>query len=360
LVDAGADVVEAADWVKLLSDLNVYNAPEWAGFLFKNDHLAKLLAGFKADPAATQMWANYLDLLGPDLLDGDEWEAAVYDQLRKAKASLGGAGVPLRSVLPAGGAAKLNAVDTLSAVLADPASAERLEGVELKTAFEAYGVAPLDGLRQVYLRGNFDKLELPRDAARLAAFAVAFRACFPVTHEYYSARTAVTNWLALSAACPDHARAEFQAHFVREYVPQDWHSQLLDESRQYPFHPVAEARIREGLAVAPKRDGERYARPAARSPAATGDAAFASEATRRAKKAKGRGSGGRRRDSGSGVWVWVVAVGLVAVALVVGIVLVMKNRGETKPTAPDTAPPPAKTDKDKRDEKKVKEKDKER
>jgi hypothetical protein len=249
LIDAGASIVAAADWVKLLGELNVYNAPEWQGFLFQNDHLAKLLAGFRADSAATQIWDSYLELLSAEVFDGDEWEATLHGQLSKAKQALGAAGIPLRSVLPEGGTAKLNAIDTLLSAMADPASAAELAPGELLRACQHFWPSdPLAGLQKVYLKGGFDRLNLSNDIKQLDPFIAAFLACFPISHEYYSARSAVTYWLALSVACPAETRAAFQIHFVRRCVIQEWHRNILDEGRRVPFLPEAEARLRESLA----------------------------------------------------------------------------------------------------------------
>ncbi|HEV3440361.1 MAG TPA: hypothetical protein VG122_23610, partial [Gemmata sp.] len=343
LIDAGAAIVEATDWLKLLADLNVYNAPEWQGFLFQNDHLAKLLAGFRADPAATQIWNNYLDLLSVELFEDDEWEQTLYDQLKKAKQSLGAAGIPLRSVLPEGGPAKLNAIDTLLAVMANPASATGFGSDELLKALQIFWPNdPVMGLRQVYLKGDFDKLDLSRDTRQLDPFAAAFLSCYPINHEYYSARTAVAHWLVLSESCPVETRVAFQVHFVRKYVMQNWHKNILDENRRVPFVPEAEARIRESLAVPVPTSGERYSRPTGgRSSGEEEDAGFSSEVTKRAKKAKGRGRGAARRSRSSGLSggvLAVIAVGVIALIILIAAV-VIKFGGQTKPPEPEPTSP---------------------
>lgn len=249
LINAAASRIAAADWVNLLSRRDIYGAEhkEWDGFLLRDDHLAKLLAGFKADPAATGLWAAYLDLLSAELFDGDEWELKLLAQLRKAKEALTRANIPLKAVLPEGGAAKLNAADTILAVQANPASVGQLQTGELPRAYQAFGLAPVEGLRGLYIRGGFHLLKLPAEWEKLAPFVTAFLACFPLTSEYFSARSAVTQWLAISESCDDANRAQFQWLFIRECVPDQWHQQVLDDDRRVPLLPEVEARIREGL-----------------------------------------------------------------------------------------------------------------
>lgn len=331
LIDAGAAIVPAADWGKLLADLNVYNAPEWEGFLFQNDHLAKLLAGFRADPAATQTWSNYLELLSAELFEGDEWEQTLYGQLRKAKQSLGAAGVPLRSVLPEGGPTKLNAIDTILGVMANADSAAGLGSGELLGALQLFWPDdPLEGLRKIYFQGKFDRLDLSRDTKPLDPFVAAFLSCYPINHEYYSARSAVAAWLALSASCPMETRAVFQVHFVRKCVMHDWYRNILDENRRIQFVPEAEARIREMLAAPATTSSERYSKPASgKSFSEEDDAAFASAATKRAKKTKSRSSGRRSRKAGLSIGTWaVIAVGVIAI-IVLAVVIARFVRGHS-------------------------------
>jgi hypothetical protein len=345
LIDAGAAIVEAADWVKLLSDLNVYNAPEWQGFLFQNDHLAKLLAGFRANPAAKKVWSDYLDLLSAELFDGDEWEHKLYDQLKKAKQSLGAAGIPLRSVVPEGGSAKLNAIDILLAVFTNPKSAAGLGPGDLFKACQAIWPAdPLAGLRKLYFMGNFDKLNLPRDTQHLDPFIAAFLSCFPITNDYFAIRTSVAFWLELSESCLPETRVEFQVNFVRKCVGRDWYRSILDENWRVPFLPEADARIREFLALPATTPIERFAQPSNGSTSrAGGDAPFSSEATKRARKLQGRtGDSARRQRSkgiSGGVWA-VVVVGIIAF-LVLGAAVVKKfGSGETKPLESDVPAAP--------------------
>src|SRR5262249_31783346 len=151
-----------------------------------------------------------------DLFDGDEWERTLFRQLKKAKEALTGAGIPLKAVLPPGGPAKLNAADTILAVQADPKSAENLANGELPRAYQAFGMEPVAGLRSLSIQGEFPLLALPAGRPKLEPFVAAFLACYPVTHEYFSARTAVTQWLAISESCDERSRASFQVLFVRE------------------------------------------------------------------------------------------------------------------------------------------------
>jgi hypothetical protein len=340
LIDAAAAQIPAAAWVKLLGDLDVYgqNDKDWEGFLLEGDHLSKLLAGFGADPAGAPVWGGYLDLIGPDLLAGDEWEAQVYVQLAKAARALGAAGVPLKGVLPAGGPAKLNAAEAVLAVTADPAAAARLEGGALAAAYQAFGMDPLDGLRRIYARGGFRSVDPDAQPGRLAPLVAALLACYPITHEYFTARTAVTQWLALSEDCPEEHRAAFQALFVRGYVPEQWQEDVLGDERKPKFHADAEDRIRDGAAAARRKPGgEKYTRPGRRGGADGGG--YASPATRRAGQTKGAGGARRRgRNSGAPVLLWVVAA-VLAVAGGVGLYFAL-SPGPAKPTAPDTAPPP--------------------
>jgi hypothetical protein len=329
LVDAGADKIEAGDWFALLDELNVYSAPEWAGFLLRDDHLAKLLAGFKADPIAIQVWDWGLAQLTPALFEGDAGERAVYDQLRRAAGALTAAGIPLKSVMSPGGPAKLNGADTVLAVAANPASAADLADGELSRGFQAFGIDPLDGLRNLYVRGGFQKLDLRVNPSGLVPFAAVFQACYPVTLEYFAARTAVSQWLALSQSCPAQTRAEFQLYFVRECVPAHWHQETLDETRHTPFTPEAEARIREMILAARKPASERYEPPVAARSSDDEDAAYASPATRRAKKAKGRSKGGAgRRNRGadtSNRVVWIIAGVIAIVVAIIGVVIMLKK-----------------------------------
>jgi hypothetical protein len=338
LIDAGASIVEPADWVKLLGELNVYNAPEWQGFLFQNDHLAKLLSGFRASSAAKPLWGSYLELLSSEIFDDDEWELTLYEQLRKAKQSLGAAGIQLRAVLPEGGLAKLNAIDTLLGVMANPATAAGLNHGELLGACQLFWPTdPLLGLQKVYRKGGFARLHLPNDVRQLGPFITAFLSCFPINHEYFSARSAVANWLSISESCPVESRAAFQIHFVRQYVVQDWHRSILDESRRVPFMPEADARLRESLAFPDATAGEQYTRPTgSRSSDSGDDGSFSSGATKRARKAKGRGAGRRNRSEGISAGVWAaIVVGVVVVAIIIVALVNQTGGGKTKPTEPE-------------------------
>ena len=326
LIDGGADRIEPADWVKLLGELDVYGerAVEWQGFLLKNDHLAKLLIGFKASPAATSVWAGYLSLLSPDLINGDAWEATVYGQLAKAKDTLDAARVKIRVVLPVGGEDKLHAAETLLAVMAKPAAAEKLEAGQLAQAFKVFEIEPLEGFRKLYLRGELNALDLPREASKLAGFIAAFRSCYPITHEYYTTRTAVTQWLALSESCDEESRAEFQVMFVRDHVPKHWHQDVLDERRHHPFMHEAEARIKQMIREA-KKPAEQYNRPTANRIPSDDDGLLVSAATRRAKGKKGKKGSRRKHGSGGGSSILWIVIGLVVIGgLITAVVMMMK------------------------------------
>ncbi|MCE9560471.1 MAG: hypothetical protein K8U57_00305 [Planctomycetes bacterium] len=365
LIDAGADVIEAGDWVKLLGELDIYGerTKEWAGFLLKNDHLAKLLGGFKADPAATQVWEGYLNLLGPELINGDEWERIVYMQLTKARQLLGAANVPLKNVAPSGGPRKLKAADTLLGLMANPATIDTMEHGQLLEAFQVFGIEPLDGLRRFYLRCNFPSIDLNIDPRPLKPFADAFQACYPITHEYNSARMAIANWIGLSASCPDTTRGAFQLYFMRECVPVHWHNNILNEAPRIVLHPMAVAQISQVLALMAKSPGEGFADPGS-SPTSVDPGEFVSEST---KKAKGTRGGGTKRESVSRrkqsegipaiVWLLLILVG-VGIVAAIAISQLKKKPPETEPTPePKIIKVPAKVDKDKT---KSKDKDKDK
>lgn len=323
LIDVAASRIEAIDWVNLLSRQDIYGVRTsvWAGFLLRDDHLAKLLTGFKADPAATAIWGSYLALLSPEVFDGDEWETMLFGQLRKAKQALTGAGIPLRAVLPEGGPARLNAADTILEVYADPGSAESLPMGELPKAFEAFGMAPVEGLRKLYIQRDYHLLELPADRPKLGPFVAAFLACYPVTHEYYSSRTAVTQWLAISESCDEHNRAQFQLLFIREFVPENFHRDILEESRQVPIMPEVVARVFEGLTGATKKAVEHHVPVPV--PVVDEDVeVFAeSRATKRARRSK-RTPGGRRAERGMPSWVIALLVMLV-IGVTVALIAVL-------------------------------------
>jgi hypothetical protein len=236
--------------------------------------------------------------------------------------------------MSAGGPAKLNGAETILAVAADPASAERLADGELGHAFASFGIDPLAGLRQLYLRGGFHKLDLRRDTSRLTPFVAAFLACYPIGHEYFSVRSAVTQWLALSESCPMQTRAEFQLCLVRDHVPSHFLDETLTESRRIAFLPEAEARIRE-IIVSEAKPSTRYVPPedAAED---EDDAPVLSAATKRARGGRYGASLGRwrrRRETG-GLPIMLVVLGVVLVAaMIVGIVYLMNDR-DAKPEQP--------------------------
>jgi hypothetical protein len=160
----------------------------------------------------------------------------------------------------------------------------------------------------------------------LAPFAAAFLACYPITHEYFSVRTAVSQWLALSAVCPRQTRAEFQLFLVRKYVPSHWYDETLHETRRVLFLPEAEARIRE-MILAEAIPTSQYVPPDAHADAGD-DAPVESAATRRARRARGSKKTSfrwRRRDSG-GLPIMLVVVGLVVIAILVAAIVYLVNR----------------------------------
>ncbi len=346
LIDAGVDRIDAADWFNLLDELDVYGSPQWKGFLFRNDHLAKLLTGFKADSVAPTVWGWGLGQLTAQLFDGNKWEVGVYEQLSKARMNLGAAGIPLKVVLPEGGPAKLNAADTILTVMADPASAETFEPGQLVRSYQKFEMKPVDGLLKIYLRGGFNRLDPGLDPGSLAPLVVAFRVCFPVTNES-SARSAVTQWLHLSESCPVQTRAVFQYHFVQQCVPIEYHQQLVDDLRQFPFLPEADAWIRAGLAaVAAKRTSERYAPPPTHTPEPEADVVFASPATKRAKKDRGTTRSPARRRQQGGISGMTVVLTLVLLASLVGGGFVIWKFTQTPEKPKDSdSPPPSKPEK---------------
>ena len=351
LIDAGADVIEAGDWVKLLGELDIYGekTKEWAGFLLKNDHLAKLLGGFKAAPAATQVWEGYLNLLGPGLINGDEWELIVYMQLTKARQLLGAANVPLKSVVPAGGVRKLKGADTLLGLVANPASVATMEHGQLLEAFQVFNIDPLEGLRRFYLRCNFPGIDLNADPRPLRPFVDAFLACYPITHDYGSARTAIANWVGLSASCPDVTRGAFQLYFMRECVPIHWHGNVLHEAPRIVLHPATAALVSQAVAMMPKSPADAFANPSG-LPAIDDPADFVSEPTKKAKGGTKREPVSRRKQSEGVpaiVWLLLVLAG-VGIVAVIAIMQLKKKPVEADPVQdPKIIKLPPKVDKTK-------------
>lgn len=335
LIDAGADVIDPADWVKLLSNLDIYGekTPEWRGFLLKADNLAKLLGGMKAHPAAAGVWDGYTTLIGPKLIAGDEWERVIYDQLTKARQILAAANVPVQDAVPPAGARKLRAADALLSVLANPAAAEALEPGQLLEAYRVFGTDPIDGLRGLYLRFHFAAVDLNTNPAPLRPFVAAFKSCFPVTHEYPSARNAVAAWVALSMSCPEPTRGAFQTLFIRDHVPVQWHANLLAEAPRIVLHPAAAAYIDEAIAATHARntsfldsdDPSPAPAPAKRE----AEERFESEATKSARGAR-RTNVARRRDAGMPGFVWA-AVAVIAFVVVAAAVVVTIKKNTTKP-----------------------------
>lgn len=336
LIDAGADVVEPGDWVKLLADLDIYGeqTPEWRGFLLKADNLAKLLGGMKAHPAAAGVWDGYTALLTPKLVAGDEWELVIYGQLTKARQILAAASVPPKDAVPPACLRKLRAADTLLALLANPAAAEAFEPGQLLEAYQVYGIDPIDGLRGLYLRFNFAAVDPAAAPLLLRPFVAAFTSCFPVTHEYATARNAVAAWVAVSLSCPDPTRGAFQTHFVREYVPAHWHANLLAEAPRIVLHPAAVAYIGQAAAAAHERNTSFLDAPDEPPPKPQASAGFESEATQKARGGRKIGPA-RRREAGIPGYLWV-AVGLVGLAVVGAAVIAAIKKNAPKPPEQDT------------------------
>ncbi|MBA4186791.1 MAG: hypothetical protein C0467_02110 [Planctomycetaceae bacterium] len=356
LIDAGASVIDAGDWVKLLGELDIYGekTKEWSGFLLKNDHLAKLLGGFKADPAATQIWDGYLNLLGPALIDGDEWERIVYIQLTKARQLLGAANVLLKDVAPPGGARKLKAADTLLGLMAAPLTADTLEPGQLLEAYQVFGIEPFDGLRKFYLRFNFAALDLNADPRLLNPFVAAFRSCYPITHDYGSVRTAVGNWVALSATCPDVTRGAFQTHYILQNIPANWHANILSEAPRLALHATTIAQISQAVELAKAQTDFTNTDVASDS-----EGGFASEPTKKAKAARGAKTTPTRRKRDAGgvpgiVWLMLVLGG---VGIVTAIAVTQLKKNAAQKQAEPEPPPPVKVIKEKA---KAKDKDKDK
>ena len=347
LIDAGASVIEPADWVTLLGELDIYGekTKEWSGFLLKNDHLAKLLGGFKADPAATQIWDGYLNLLGPALIDGDEWERIVYGQLTKARQLLGAANIALKDVAPPGGARKLKAADTLLGVMTDPTTAATLEPGQMLEAYQVFGIEPFDGLRKFYLRFHFHAIDLNLDPRLLSPFVAAFRSCYPITADYNSARTALTTIVALSAACPDHTRGAFQTYLVTQCIPANWHPNILAEAPRIVLHPATVAQISQAIALAQSQAAD-FTGSSDDSPADTGDD-FASSPTKKARTARGAKATSssspaprRKKDAGGVpgiVWLGLILGGVAIVALIA--ITQLKKAANTPPPEPEPPTP---------------------
>ncbi|VTU00702.1 unnamed protein product [Gemmataceae bacterium] len=335
LIDAGADVIDPADWVKLLADLDIYGeqTPEWRGFLLKADNLAKLLGGMKAHPAAVPVWDGYTALLTPKLVAGDEWELVIYGQLTRARQVLGAANVLVKDVVPPAGLRKLRAADTLLGLFANPAAAEALEPGQLLEAYQVFGIDPIDGLRGLYLRFNFAAIDLNASPLPLRPFAAAFKSCFPVGHEYPSARNAAAAWVALSMSCPDSTRGAFQTYLLREFVPAHWHANLLAEAPRIVLHPVAVAYIGE-VAAATHAQNTSFLDADDPPPKPQASVGFESEATQKARGGRKIGPA-RRREAGVPGYLWV-AVGLVGLAVVGAAVVAAIKKNAPKPVEQDT------------------------
>ena len=320
LITAAADRIDPSDWVNLLSRHDIYGVrtPEWSGFLLRDNHLAQLLTHFRDHPAATTLWANYLNVLSAKLLEGDEWETRVFGQLQQAAEALTAAGLSLQTVLPEGGAGKLTAARTLLAVHANPPQAAKLAAGELLGAYRAFGLDPLGGLRRLYVQHGFHLLELPADQQKLAPFLAAFRACYPVTTDYFTARTAVTQWLDLSQSCEDRYRAEFQLLFLRDHVPPKFHWYVVRDCQQGRLLPEVEARLSEPLQD-PSQPAAEWPPPVSEQPLAeTTEFLIDSQLTSGASQSIYRRP---RRDRGLPRWLLAVLGGLVVAAGIAGAVV---------------------------------------
>lgn len=272
-----AGTLEAGDWMKLCSSVGLLQ-DEWGSYLLEKDRLASLLVGLGGDGVGKDVWAGYLNyltpgLISPDLIEADpdtepqvvhDWEKKVHAHLRSAAERLTTSGVKLAPALPDGGVARLFAANNLLKWVDNPAQAEKDGHDEVAHACTTYDVDRLAVVRVAYVKGGYAQLDLPAQIPNLEPILALFRTAFPVDANYNTARNAVTQWLKLSAACPQRTRGVFQAHFVIGCVPDIHYANLLEENRQYPFEPAAEAHIRQRIAAgaAKKTAGPKYVAPA--------------------------------------------------------------------------------------------------
>jgi hypothetical protein len=253
-----ATVLQPNDWLNLCTRVGL-TQDKWGEFLLENGRLARLLVGL-GDHGA-DAWAAYLGaltggLLSPDLVDASDgteskavhdWERKVHSYLKVAAERLTQAGHKLTPLLPAGGLQKLQAAGDLVRWVDEPATADRDTPEDIKTACERFAVDRLALVRAAYKRGKYDRLQLPAEWLKLKPVVRLFGRCYPVGSQYHLVRLAVTQWLKLSEDCPAATRAEFQAHFVLEVVPEAHYANLLGEIRQLPFEPQAVAALRQHL-----------------------------------------------------------------------------------------------------------------
>jgi hypothetical protein len=272
-----AGTLEPGDWVKLCSSVGLLEN-EWGDFLLEETRLAALLVGLGGDGAGKGVWAGYLGLLTPALVspllieaspDAEpqvihDWERKVHGHLRAAAERLTTGGARLAQALPDGGVKRLFAANNLIRWADDPARAEVDGHAELVHACEELGVERIALVRAAYLKGGYAQLELPEQVPSLAPIVALFRTAFPVDAQYNTARSAVTEWIKLSAACPQRTRGAFQAHFVIACVPDLHYMALLEEERHTPFEPAAYSYIRQRIAAAgaAKKAGPKYVAPA--------------------------------------------------------------------------------------------------
>jgi hypothetical protein len=366
-----AGTLEPGDWLKLCTSVGL-TQDDWGAFLLERDRLSSLLVGLGGEGVGKDVWAAYLGLLTPALVsptlieadpDSDpqavhEWERKVHGHLRTAAERLTTSGVKLAPALPEGGVARLFAANNLLKWLEHPASAERDGSEEVQHACATYDIDRLDVVRVAYLTGRFDQLSLPAQLPHLEPIRALFRTAFPVDAHYHTARSAVTQWLKLSAACPEPMRGHFQAHFVLTCVPDAHYANLLAEHRQHPFEPLAEATIRQRIAAAARKAGPKYVAPAptAAEAAPVVEAPFADEAAEEPAgdgelpdadsviQTKGGRKGGRkggeadytppRRRGENNTWMFLVIVLCLLTVLVVGVIVVVKSRHDAPPTEP--------------------------
>jgi hypothetical protein len=332
--------------MKLCSSVRL-TQDEWGAFLLEKDRLASLLIGLGGDGVGREVWAGYLDALTPALVSPDlsgadpetaravhDWERIVHRHLRIAAERLTARGVKLAPALPEGGVARLFAANNLVKWISNPATAERDGSDEIRHACDLYGVDRLDVVRVAYLTGEFDHLELPAQLPHLEPILALFRTTFPVDDQYHTARTAVTQWLQLSAVCPRQARGYFQAHYVITCVPDAHYSNLLSDRQQFSsitFEPLAEATIRQRLSSPSRRAGPKYPPPPPAAPEGEKEA-DESNRSRSGKKKVGFESSrsqysSPRRRAGSNSWMWIAVALAVVIVLVVAAILLLKNRG---------------------------------
>jgi hypothetical protein len=376
LMDAllAAGTLDPGDWMAVCASVGL-TQDEWGEFLLEKDRLARLLVGLGGDGTGKDVWAGYLGLLtpalvSPDLIEADpdtdpqavhEWERTVHAHLRTAAERLTTGGVKLAPALPKDGVGRLFAANNLLKWVEHPATAERDGSEEVRHACTTFAVDRLAVVRVAYRAGGFDRLELPAQLPHLEPLLALFRAAFPVDEQYHTARTAVSHWLDLSAACPRDGRGHFQAHFVLTSVPDVHYPNLLAERRDHPFESLAETTIRHRLASPRKAGSAKYV-----PPAPTGAEAAPAEAV---EEPAGRGDGGGpvptgrpkaktarapkqdsyappRRDSGTTKWLWLIVALAALTVLVVAAVVVTSGRRESTPAAdptPEKKDPPKAT-----------------